>query len=1273
MPHNTHLRKSAWLVFSITAMINLGCATPLSQSTKFVSKLDKARAVSHLQKAQEYLLKKPDHTKAKTELDLALASDPYDIRTILWSAWTNSSLLQKDAAFENLLSAARQQHPAAQLAISSAYDAIDSRTQVLKLESVLKRIINDKKTHPLVRTRAIHYLGLVLRYLGRFDEASKMFSNLAYVSQWMVVGPFDNDQNSGFDRAYAPETGPISLDMKYKGKQREISWKKVRYFDFDGRVSLSAIMDPSRWSAAYLVTWINSESERDVAFRLAAFRGIKLWLNGRLLLADDQARTASLDQYAAGGRLSKGWNLLLVKVCQRKGPWQLGLRITDLDGNKVSGLRFDTSFHESPDFSTHKDSLPKPLTMLSQLESSPDDPFIEAVRILWYTKQGFYPKAIEEAEAFASRFPKSVMARLFLSRVYFLEARDSKAVKALEQANNLNPELPEVILSKAQYEQGRKRYARAMKYLKPLMEKMPDNAEVRAGYIYLLAARGWHPEALRQAQAFASTHPDRPWSWMIVASEQARLNRYSMARASYRKALALRKDNKKIYDQLVNMAVNAGDLNSALDMVRKRTKVFPRMISAALQEATIQIAAGRLQQALAVCLRLEKIAPDYWLIHKTRGDVLMLLGRRQKAIASYGKSLECYPDNPSLQEYMDHLEAKKDPVFEKYALGQQRIDSILSNPPEHSRYPEADAVLLCDDQITHVFKDGFARHKVHQVYWIRTQRAQQRFSKFRVPSTSSFRLEVAQTILPNGTRQDATSIRRGVIHLPSIQPGALIDVAYSYTSQSKTWMEDHYADSFYFQSKNPVAFSRWVLALPSSRKLHVKVVGNVVKHIQEKLAGDQVHIWTARDVPMIHSDMASPPFRELAAAVYVSTIADWDAVARWESSLIQDQFETDEAIRKKTDELIAGKTDKMQKIEALYGFVVQKVRYLYHDVGIFGKKPNQAANVFANKYGDCKDKSTLLIAMLRYAGIEAYYSAIRTRNKGPVFWEVPCAQTNHAITYIPAQPGIEKEMFVDPTATFFNMYTLPEQDQGVKALVITKDGYKIVPTPVQTRVSSMFNYDLKLNIDANQAQAPAKLQGKATWTGWAAANHRQVYRAEGKRMERFSNELAFLYAGAILDTVTFFGLDSLEKSASAEFSAHIPGLVRTEGASLRINPLWPSKVLSLYSQRPSRHYDMFLAYTMNQDAKVTLAIPSGFKVSTSPSVEQVQTPVFSYSTGCVEKGGNLQCHRKIIWHLRRLKKSDYADFRKACTKISILENRDVVLEPIEDTPKQLKK
>ena len=113
-----------------------------------------------------------------------------------------------------------------------------------------------------------------------------------------------------------------------------------------------------------------------------------------------------------------------------------------------------------------------------------------------------------------------------------------------------------------------------------------------------------------------------------------------------------------------------------------------------------------------------------------------------------------------------------------------------------------------------------------------------------------------------------------------------------------------------------------------------------------------------------------------------------------------------------------------------------------------GKKPNKASNVFANRYGDCKDKATLLIAMLEEAGIKSYYATLLTRDVGRMIKEVPSSQTNHAVVYIPAQEGFGEGRFLDGTAQYLGYGHLPGDDQDVDMLVLTDKGYEFVRSPV---------------------------------------------------------------------------------------------------------------------------------------------------------------------------------------------------------------------------------
>ncbi|HEV2646560.1 MAG TPA: DUF3857 domain-containing protein [Acidobacteriaceae bacterium] len=102
-----------------------------------------------------------------------------------------------------------------------------------------------------------------------------------------------------------------------------------------------------------------------------------------------------------------------------------------------------------------------------------------------------------------------------------------------------------------------------------------------------------------------------------------------------------------------------------------------------------------------------------------------------------------------------------------------------------------------------------------------------------------------------------------------------------------------------------------------------------------------------------------------------STFPSWAAVGAWYAALAADRTTPDDAIKAKVAELTAGKSTDLEKAQAIYNFVATRIRYIGVDFGVGRYQPHTAAEVFANQFGDCKDKHTLLASMLSVAGIHA--------------------------------------------------------------------------------------------------------------------------------------------------------------------------------------------------------------------------------------------------------------------------------------------------------------
>jgi tetratricopeptide (TPR) repeat protein len=178
--------------------------------------------------------------------------------------------------------------------------------------------------------------------------------------------------------------------------------------------------------------------------------------------------------------------------------------------------------------------------------------------------------------------------------------------------------------------------------------------------------------------------------------------------------------------------------------------------------------------------------------------------------------------------------------------------------------------------------------------------------------------------------------------------------------------------------------------------------------------------------------------------VQLTTFKSWEEVARWYADLEKGRTDPTPEIRAKAQELIQGQSTEPEKIQALYDYVSKSIRYVSLSFGLGRYQPHAASEVFANQYGDCKDKVTLLAAMLRAAEISSDAVLIPfARELDPA---VPSpSQFDHVITAVPGSKGL---LWMDSTAEVAPFRLLAPALRNKSALLVTSAGAgKLVETP----------------------------------------------------------------------------------------------------------------------------------------------------------------------------------------------------------------------------------
>jgi tetratricopeptide (TPR) repeat protein/transglutaminase-like putative cysteine protease len=312
------------------------------------------------------------------------------------------------------------------------------------------------------------------------------------------------------------------------------------------------------------------------------------------------------------------------------------------------------------------------------------------------------------------------------------------------------------------------------------------------------------------------------------------------------------------------------------------------------------------------------------------------------------------------------------------------------------------------------------------------------------------------------------------ISVPSLRPGDVLEYRVV-RSIVNPLAPNQFWTNFNFSEQGVVLDEELEINVPTTRHIILKTKPGYDPKATEE--GDRrIYRWT-------HSHLSSakeqrpPNNSDQTPSVQLTTFENWGDVGAWYAFLERSRRQADDAVKAKAAELVQGKTDDMEKVKALYDYVSRDIRYVSLSFGLGRIQPHAASEVLANGYGDCKDKNTLLAALLQSQGMESSSVLIGVERK--LDPDVPSpAQFDHVITRVPVGGH---DIWLDSTSGVvpFRMLTLATRDK--LGLLISQEGKSgLVRTPAdlpfqasdQTHVNATLNGTGKLT-----AQVSAAMRG----------------------------------------------------------------------------------------------------------------------------------------------------------------------------------------------------
>lgn len=226
----------------------------------------------------------------------------------------------------------------------------------------------------------------------------------------------------------------------------------------------------------------------------------------------------------------------------------------------------------------------------------------------------------------------------------------------------------------------------------------------------------------------------------------------------------------------------------------------------------------------------------------------------------------------------------------------------------------------------------------------------------------------------------------------------------------------HFVRTLPLQSDVPIGLLRYRLLQPQGRPLYHRVRGQIDEPRRRRIDGRDEYEWIWRDVPASDPEPATPLWYDPTARFDASDFADWAAVAQWAAPLYR--APSAPAVKRRAAEIRAGAVGVAAQARAAVHFVQDEIRYLGITMGQGSHVPSAPELVLERRFGDCKDKSALLVALLRELGLEADVALVHTTRRAHVADELPSPLAfDHAI--VRARIG-DRTYWIDAT----------ESDQG---------------------------------------------------------------------------------------------------------------------------------------------------------------------------------------------------------------------------------------------------
>ena len=607
-------------------------------------------------------------------------------------------------------------------------------------------------------------------------------------------------------------------------------------------------------------------------------------------------------------------------------------------------------------------------------------------------------------------------------------------------------------------------------------------------------------------------------------------------------------------------------------------------------------------------------------------------------------------------------------------------------------YPNADYVLLDDYEYIYYNEDGTSFRSDEVYTKILTEEGRRENNTLAIgysASYSNIEVNAVEIIKPDGSvikidiaKNSKTSISSSqlgqnifdpnsknlTINIPNLEVG---DILY-YVCSRKTFkprVPGTWCGYFMLQSLSPYLKYSIEISAPQSlplKKIYIKdEVKNSTNYTNKVVDKRIIYNWKIKNVPQIIPENGMPKVHTVAQRLLVSTISSWQDISKWYWKLCEKPLaDVTPEMKNKVQELTEDCKDSKGKITALFQFVAKEVRYtgLTIEKEAPGYEPHNVSITFNNRYGVCRDKAALLVAMLKIAGFEAYPVLFYSGPKKDI--EVPNNYFNHAIVGIREPDG--SFLLMDPTDET-TRDLLPSYLSNMSFLPATNYGETLQISPIVDANKNLVKIKTQANLDLSGtliAKSILKFQGV----------NDGLYRGAFSRWKKdemknfFEGHLSAIFPQVSLENITVEpkNIRDMSKPLQVTLSYKVNDFINERNKLAMIKAPWLSQQFGVVNFAlkntglQKRKYPLKLYSSCGIKEEFSIDITNIGKTLLIPQAKNINSSFLEWNQNIVRKNGKLTGSTEFLIKTMEISPTEYLGLKKVIKEIDFEKRKKLV-------------